>query len=296
VNLNNLDGVESPDRLTESQIAAIRALVAHWPHSDVSPPLSDQALVGLHGAAPLVRHVVSGGREPLGYAQLTASASGLGAEIVAGTADRDAQLALVLSASIEYAAGRPLTVWAHGADSPVHAVARAHGFTPTRGLLQMRLALASSQPEPAGGLPRGVLIRSFEPGRDEQGWLAVNRRAFAHHPEQGGWTFEDLRGRMEADWFDPAGFLLAEQDGQLLGFHWTKRHDPRTGEVYVLGIDPGAQGRGLGRLLLDAGLEHMRSAGVETVVLYVDESNPAAIALYVKTGFTKFTIDTQYIR
>ncbi len=44
---------------------------------------------------------------------------------------------------------------------------------------------------------------------------------------------------MAEPWFDPAGLLLAEDaDGTLLGFHWTKRHDERLGEVYVVGISP----------------------------------------------------------
>ena len=69
-------------------------------------------------------------------------------------------------------------------------------------------------------------------------------------------TLSDLRARMAEDWFDPAGFLLAERPdgGGLLGFHWTKIH-PRTGshpsigEVYVVGVTPQAQGTGLGKAL-----------------------------------------------
>ena len=56
----------------------------------------------------------------------------------------------------------------------------------------------------------GLRLRAFRPGRDEDAWLSVNSRAFAHHPEQGGWTRTDLAEREASDWFDPAGLLIAE--------------------------------------------------------------------------------------
>ena len=48
----------------------------------------------------------------------------------------------------------------------------------------------------------------------------------------------------------PGRLLLAvAADGDLLGFHWTKRHDADHGEVYIVGISPAAHGQGLGKAL-----------------------------------------------
>ena len=138
--------------------------------------------------------------------------------------------------------------------------------------------------------------RPFVVGADEDAWLVVNNRAFHWHPEQGGWDVDLLRAREKEPWFDPAGFLLAERAGQLIGFHWTKIHEDGLGEVYVLGIDPDAQGMRLARPLVVAGLSWLGSVGVDTVMLYVDESNPRAVALYEKLGFTPWTSDVTYRR
>jgi mycothiol synthase len=165
----------------------------------------------------------------------------------------------------------------------------------------MRRSLEDFDPAPtiSSDSSPGVVIRPFQPGVDDRAWLTVNARAFADHPEQGSWTQADLDDRIAAEWFDPAGFLLAERGGQLLGYHWTKVHTdtvPPIGEVYVLGVDPAAQGLKLGKQLLAAGLRHLKERGLTTVLLYADASNTTAVQLYEKVGFSVFSTDTQYAR
>ena len=228
----------------------------------------------------------------------------------------------LLRAAEELAGASPLRVWAHGDLPAARALAVARGYQPVRGLWQMTRSLAD--PLPDVEVPAGFTLRSFRPGVDDEGWLAVNAAAFAHHPEQGAWRATDLEQRMAEPWFDPAGFLLLVDDatGELAGFHWTKVHpadehaagssaagadavaagfggagdDGRVGEVYVVGVAPDFQGRGLAKPLTLAGLQHLRDGGLSTVILYVDGDNDAAVRTYSGLGFTRSSLDVQYAR
>ena len=152
-------------------------------------------------------------------------------------------------------------------------------------------------PLPPLELPDGLTIRSYVDS-DADAIVAVNAAAFASHPEQGAMDRDNLARRMAEPWFDPAGLLVAEDGSGVLGFHWTKRHDERLGEVYVVGVSPQAQGRGLGKLLTLAGLHHLAGLGVEEVLLYVESDNGPAVAVYSRLGFEHADADThvQYRR
>lgn len=197
--------------------------------------------------------------------------------------------------------------WAHGTLEPARATASALGLTPVRELMQMRRSLRDL-PDTVPSVP-GVRIRTYAGAADDAELLRVNNAAFAHHPEQGGWTDIELAERRNEPWFDPAGLFLAfddsqgDQRGRLLGFHWTKVHldRPGLGEVYVVGVDPSAQGRGLGKVLTAVGIQWLarRLAGPKTatdptVLLYVESDNVAAVRTYQRLGFTTYSVDTAY--
>jgi mycothiol synthase len=171
-------------------------------------------------------------------------------------------------------------------------------FTRQRDLYQMRVALPLDE---VAKYPDDVVVRTFEPGRDEAAWLEVNNRAFGNHPEQGGWIAETLARRMAEPWFDPSLFLLAFDDEGLAGFNWLKvhesdRHDVRIGEIFVIGVDPSRQGRGLGRALAVDGLARLAALGITTGMLFVAAENRGAIALYRALGFTVHRLDRAYER
>jgi mycothiol synthase len=269
-----------------------------------------------------------GARGLLGYAHLDISdaSEGPSAELaVSPSARRRGLGGKLIDELVRQADTHPgrLRLWAHGADAAANELAASHGFHRVRRLWQLRRSLFA--PLDPVDLPAGITLRSFDPQRDIEDWLALNAAAFIELPDQGGWTRADLEQRMSEPWFDPDGFLIAEaSDGRLVGFHWTKVHshghghhhiddathshagDGRAvtsghahepiGEVYVVGVDPSMRGRGLGRSLTLAGLHHLRHQGLPAALLYVDADNIAAISLYRSLGFAPWDSDTLFRR
>jgi mycothiol synthase len=251
------------------------------------------------------------GADPLDEAARIALADG-GAEVVveddAFALVHDGDLSLVVRPSerarglgsallgrVEESYGGPLVAWSHGNHPAAARLAASHGWERVRDLWVMRRP--ASLPLPPLEPPAGVTIRSWREG-DAADVVAVNAAAFADHPEQGAMDEANLARRMAEPWFDPAGLLVAEDDSGVLGFHWTKQHDDRLGEVYVVGVAPAAQGRGLGKVLTLAGLHHLVGLGVGGVLLYVESDNTPAVALYSRLGFGHADADThvQYRR
>jgi mycothiol synthase len=194
--------------------------------------------------------------------------------------------------------GGQLECWVFGATAGDDAAFGSAGLVATRELFEMRVALPLAE---APLWPPGVRVRSFEPGRDEAAWLRLNNLAFAGHPDQGAWTRATLDQRMGESWFDPELFLLAVDDNGLAGFNWLKVHDarapdPELGEIYVIGVDPRAQGTGLGRALAIAGLGAVHDRGAGTGMLFVAADNAGALALYRSLGFEIHRTDRAYTR
>jgi GNAT superfamily N-acetyltransferase len=84
--------------------------------------------------------------------------------------------------------------------------------------------------------------------------------------------------------------FVGELDGRVEGYALSgpaRDHDlpELAGEVYAIYVDPPAQGRGLGRALLDAASAELRAAGFEPLVLWVLTANAQGRGFYQACGW-----------
>ena len=133
--------------------------------------------------------------------------------------------------------------------------------------------------------------------RDLRRILEIEKTSF-----QSPWPEGLLRGHL-----GEKGFLIYEQDGQILGYIiagikipslWERLEkktralvgqrvdlEERTGHIMNLAIDPAFRRRGLGSFLLREGMQYLQELGADCVELEVRVSNDSAIRLYEKYGF-----------
>lgn len=288
--------------LSAAEQTGIRDLIAAATAVDGVAPVGDQVLREL--AHDRTRHLLAtDGAELVGYLNL-APAGGddpAMAELVVHPRARRRGIGAQLARTGLAAGGAGTRIWAHGNLEAARALAAALDLKVVRELLQMRRPLTDLPPLRTAA---GVRIRTYAGPQDDAEILRVNNAAFAWHPEQGGWTTDEIAERRGEPWFDPEGLFEAvdEHTGALLGFHWTKVHAapsgeihaPALGEVYVVGVDPAAQGRGLGSVLTLVGLHHLAQRSLPTVLLYVEADNSAAVATYRNLGFEVFSVDAAY--
>lgn len=233
----------------------------------------------------------------------------------------------LVAAALQSVEGQPVAAWVHGgpqertpALESALALARKLGWQATRELYKLELPLTKASRtqiqalSDAAQLPPGLELAAYTPAL-AQSWVELNAQAFAHHPEQGRLTLEDLYVRTESSWFRADGFFLVRaaesttetptvKGSPLAGYHWTKiptgQGAEPEGEVYAIGISPHWQGRGLGKALTLAGMDYLARAtdeqgrALSRIVLYVDADNTAAVSLYRSLGFIPLTVDQQY--
>ncbi len=290
-------------QLSDQQITEIDTLCATAQAHDGHEALSEHKVLELRSmrrsgfCAALTRDEAG---TLVGYAQASKAQESWAIEYVVHPDHRDAnhevarELLTTTKQLIALAGGGDVHLWVKQPDEDDDAIAAEEGFARGPELFQMRRSL----PLEAALASRALKTRPFRVGHDEKAWLALNARAFAEHFDQGAWDEQTIADRESQPWFDPEGFLLYEEEGHLLAFCWTKVHkdaNGEIGEIYVIGVDPDAQGRGLGKSIVIAGLEHLADRAIPVAMLYVDADSDAAISLYRSLGFAVAFADRAYL-
>jgi ribosomal protein S18 acetylase RimI-like enzyme len=97
---------------------------------------------------------------------------------------------------------------------------------------------------------------------------------------------------------DPLGTILAIggqiyvaiENGEVIGTCGIAPHGPGEFEVLKLAVAPSAQGRGIGRELVDACVRFARSQGAERITLLSSSKLGPALRLYERAGFRRAPI------
>ncbi|MBG6214613.1 ribosomal protein S18 acetylase RimI-like enzyme [Cryobacterium sp. CAN_C3] len=190
----------------------------------------------------------------------------------------------------------PEAIAAEAATAPGTALESGAEPAAESGAGAFRAAAARETEAGASAALWGGSVSAFRPGVDDADWVALNALVFATHPEQGAITEADLAARQAELWFNADDFLiLRDAEDRMIGYNWLKV-DGVIGEIYVIGVHPDAAGRGLGRVLMQAGLQRLVDAGCATAALYVEADSVGAVHLYRALGFVDHTVDVQYRR
>ncbi|KQT11520.1 GNAT family N-acetyltransferase [Ramlibacter sp. Leaf400] len=121
---------------------------------------------------------------------------------------------------------------------------------------------------------------------------------YSHHVQHGTGTFEttpptelDMAGRRADVLGKGLPWLVAEQDGRVLGYAYCQWFKPRPAYRYSaedsIYLHPDAAGKGLGKQLLAALMAQAESVGVRKLIAVIgDSSNAGSVGVHRALGFT----------
>ena len=161
------------------------------------------------------------------------------------------------------------------------------GFGFIRRFLKLRLDMAELCQQDTGH--SGLVCHHLEPG-EESRLTQIQNRCFL-----GSWgynpnTVEEIIYGINLGNCSLEDVILAWDGDEPVGYCWTRIPDQaatekRRGQILMLGVAPGCRSRGIGKVVLLAGLSYLRSKGIQVAELTVDSQNKAACALYRSVGF-----------
>lgn len=144
----------------------------------------------------------------------------------------------------------------------------------------------------------GVKLKLTETEEDFRTWWRLHQDSFRNHFGFAPREFDSWKKLvLESNTRDPEGSFILLKDGEPAGFIEMANSNYHLGGGYVagLGVAHAFQGQGLGKLLLQHGINYSASQGRDFVELNVDTGNTSgALALYEKLGFRAKSAWEQY--
>ncbi len=159
------------------------------------------------------------------------------------------------------------------------------GFGPVRRFFELRLQVPKAH---LSEVERTALLYHHLQYGEEDKLAQIQNRSFADTWGYNPNTTEEIVYRVNLSNCSPRDIILAIEEDKPIGYCWTRikmEGGVSNGQIYMLGVDPDHRGRGIGKLLLLAGLSYLKSRGVAVVELTVDSQNRVACALYESVGF-----------
>lgn len=90
---------------------------------------------------------------------------------------------------------------------------------------------------------------------------------------------------------DGGAILFARLEGRIVGTCGLKRKNSRTVELVKMAVSEAAQGKGIGKLLLEAAIAKARRLGYDTLFLETNDRLERAVAMYRQRGFREVVPD-----
>lgn len=178
-------------------------------------------------------------------------------------------------------------------DRAARALFAGFGFRPVRRYTEMTLTLESAAIVESNH--ESLSLHPLETGGEEE-FTRLQNRVFS-----GSWGFcpnttAEIVQQLNTPGYGHDGVIAAYQGDEVIAYCWTARSRPPDrkggaiiGRIHMMGVAPAFRGRGVGKHILRAGLNHLADKGIRTVELTVDNENEAARSLYQRAGFTPKT-------
>lgn len=174
------------------------------------------------------------------------------------------------------------------------ALLEKHNFEIARYFFRMLRPLNEPIPEPQ--FPDGYTLRHVSNEQDLEKWVETFNLSFIDHWNHHPAVLEEHKHWLTDEKYNPErDLVLVAPDGTFAGFCFCEvdpddntRNNRKHGWIGMLGTRRGYRGLGLGKGLLLAGMQRLKTEGMEFAVLGVDSQNPSgALQLYESVGFTK---------